>query len=525
LYKLIKSDDKRRIHMNAGTILLIAALPVTGIAGYAIRAYLGKIKLNSAESQSHRIVQDAIKDAEAKRKELLIEAKDQLLKEKNIFEKEMRERRGELQNIERRILQKEENLDSRTQEFAKQEKVLQLRERENQEKEEELRSEFEKHRKELERISGLTSEEAKQLLLKNLENEVRFESIKLINKIEEEARRTADKKAKEIVLAAVQRSASEYTSESTITTVSLPSDDMKGRIIGREGRNIRTLENLTGVDMIIDDTPEVVVISGFDPVRREVARLSLERLIQNGRIHPARIEEVVEKVTGELEESMLDEGEKAAFELGIPGISKDALYQIGKLKYRSSYGQNVISHSKEVANIAGIMAGELKLDVLLAKRAGLLHDIGKGSIVEGEGAHAIVGAEMAKKYGEDDKVVNIIASHHNDREPQTFEAILVQVADAISASRPGARRESLETYLKRLENLENIASTFKGVDKCYAIQAGREIRVMVSNELVNDDKAQILAREIAEKIESELKYPGIVRVTVIRETRIVDYAK
>lgn len=511
--------------MNAGTILLIAALPVTGIAGYAIRAYLGKIKLNSAESQSHRIVQDAIKDAEAKRKELLIEAKDQLLKEKNIFEKEMRERRGELQNIERRILQKEENLDSRTQEFAKQEKVLQLRERENQEKEEELRREFENHRKELERISGLTSEEAKDLLLKNLENEVRFESIKLINKIDEEARRTADKKAKEIVLTAIQRSASEYTSESTITTVSLPSDDMKGRIIGREGRNIRTLENLTGVDMIIDDTPEVVVISGFDPVRREIARLSLERLIQNGRIHPARIEEVVEKVTEELEESMLDEGERGAFELGIPGISKDALYQIGKLKYRSSYGQSVLSHSKEVANIAGIMAGELKLNVQLAKRAGLLHDIGKGSIVEGEGAHAIVGAEMAKKFGEDDKVVNIIASHHNDREPQTFEAILIQVADAISASRPGARRESLDTYLKRLENLENIASTFKGVDKCYAIQAGREIRVMVSNELVNDEKAQILAREIAEKIESELKYPGIVRVTVIRETRIVDYAK
>ena len=361
--------------MNVGTILLIAALPVTGIAGYAIRAYLGKIKLNSAESQSHRIVQDAIKDAESKRKELLIETKDQLLKEKNIFEKEMRERRVELQNIERRILQKEENLDNRTQELEKQEKVLQLRERENQEKEEELRREFENHRKELERISGLTSDEAKQLLLKNLENEVRFESIKLINKIDEEARRTADKKAKEIVLTAIQRSASEYTSESTITTVSLPSDDMKGRIIGREGRNIRTLENLTGVDMIIDDTPEVVVISGFDPVRREVARLSLERLIQNGRIHPARIEEVVEKVTEELEESMLDEGERGAFELGIPGISKDALYQIGKLKYRSSYGQSVLSHSKEVANIAGIMAGELKLNVQLAKRAGLLHDI------------------------------------------------------------------------------------------------------------------------------------------------------
>jgi ribonuclease Y len=300
---------------------------------------------------------------------------------------------------------------------------------------------------------------------------------------------------------------------------------MKGRIIGREGRNIRTLENLVGVDMIIDDTPEVVVISCFDPVRREIARLSLERLIQNGRIHPARIEEVVDKVTAEIEENMLEEGEKASFELGIPGLSKDALYHIGKLKYRSSYGQNLLSHSKEVANIAGIMAGELGLDVMLAKRAGLLHDIGKGSVAEGEGAHAIIGSEMAKKFGENPKVVNIIASHHYDKEPESFEAVLIQIADAISASRPGARRESLETYLKRLDNLEAIASKYKGVDKCYAIQAGREIRVVVSNELVNDERAVLLAREIAEEIESELKYPGIVKVIVIRETRIIDYAK
>ena len=307
--------------------------------------------------------------------------------------------------------------------------------------------------------------------------------------------------------------------------MSLPSDEMKGRIIGREGRNIRTLENLTGVDMIIDDTPEVVVISGFDPVRREIARISLERLIQNGRIHPARIEEVVNKVTSEIEESMLEEGEKSAYELGIPGLSRDALYHIGKLRYRTSYGQNVLDHSKDVANLAGIMAGELNLDVQLAKRAGLLHDIGKGSVVEGEGAHALVGAEMAKKFGESDKCVNVIASHHNDREQESFEAVLVQVADAISASRPGARRESLDTYLKRLENLENIAHSFKGVDKCFAIQAGRELRVMVDNSLVDDGKAEGMARDIATKIESELKYPGIVRVTVIRETRIIDYAK
>ncbi len=507
------------------TIILIIALPVVGILGYAARAYLGKIKLNSAEAKSQRIVQDAIKDAENKRKELLIEAKDQLIKEKNLLEKEMRERRVEQQQLEKRLLGKEESVDKKLETIERREKVLKLNEQENQEKEAELQKEFDRHKKELERISGMTSDEAKNLLLKNLENEVRFDATKLINKIEEEARRTADKKAKEIIITAIQRNASDFTSESTITTVSLPSDEMKGRIIGREGRNIRTLENLTGVDMIIDDTPEVVVISGFDPVRREIARLSLERLIQNGRIHPARIEEVVEKVTQEIEESMLEEGEKAAYALGIPGMSKEALYNVGKLRYRTSYGQNMLGHSIEVANLSGVIAGEMKLDVQLAKRAGLLHDIGKGSIVEGEGAHAIVGAEMAKKFGESDKCVNIIASHHNDREPESFEAMLIQVADAISASRPGARKESLDTYLKRLENLENIALSFKGVEKCYAIQAGRELRVMVDNDLVSDDQAEKMARDIANKIESELKYPGIVRVTVIRETRIIDYAK
>lgn len=507
------------------TIILIVAIPVAGLTGYAMRAYLGKIKLNSSEAKSHRIVQDAIKEAENKRKELLIEAKDQLLKEKNLFEKEMRERRQELQNTEKRIFQKEESLEKKLEQVEKQDKMLVVKEQDLNEKKEELRKEFDRHRQELERIAGMSSDEARELLLKNLENDVKFESTKLINKIEEEARRTADKKAKEIILTAIQRNASDYTSESTITTVSLPSDEMKGRIIGREGRNIRTLENLTGVDMIIDDTPEVVVISGFDPVKREIARLSLERLIQNGRIHPARIEEVVEKVTKEIEENMLEEGEKAAYALGIPGLSREALYNLGKLKFRTSYGQNVLAHSIDVANLAGIMAGEMKLDIQLAKRAGLLHDIGKGSVVEGEGAHALVGADMAKKFGENNKCVNIIASHHNDKEPETFEAVLVQVADAVSASRPGARRESLDTYLKRLENLESIASSFKGVEKCFAIQAGRELRVLVNNEMVNDSEAQIMARDIASRIESELKYPGLVRVTVIRETRIIDYAK
>ncbi len=507
------------------TIVLICALPLTGVIGYAIRSYLGKIKLNSAEARSHRILQDAIKEAENKRKELLLEAKDQLLKEKNLLEKESRDRRLEIQGVEKKLMQKEETLDRRQEQIEKQEKIIQMKEQENQEKADELHREFERHRKELERISNMTSDEAKTLLLKNLENEVRFEAAKLINKIDEETKRTAEKKARDVIISAIQRNASDYTSESTITTVSLPSDEMKGRIIGREGRNIRTLENLVGVDMIIDDTPEVVVISGFDPVRREIARLSLERLIQNGRIHPARIEEVVEKVTTELEEAMLEEGEKAAYELGIPGISKDALYSIGKLRYRTSYGQNVLSHSIEVANLAAVMAGEMNLDVQLAKRAGLLHDIGKGSMVEGEGAHALVGADMAKKFGETEKIINSIASHHNDKEPESYEAVLVQVADAISASRPGARKESLDTYLKRLDNLEKIALSFKGVDKCYAIQAGRELRVIVNNDLINDDRAESMAREIASKIESELKYPGIVRVTLIRETRIIDYAK
>ncbi len=506
-------------------ILIGIGLILMGAAGYGVRAYIGKIKLSSAEAKSQRIVQDAVKEAENKRKELLIEAKDQMIKEKNNLEKEMRDRRLELQNVEKRINQKEEGLDRRLEQIDKQEKGLKIKEQESQEKEEELRREFEKHKQELERIAAMTSEEAKALLMKKIENETRFESIKLINKIEEEARRTAEKKAKDIVINAIQRNASEYTSESTITTVSLPSDEMKGRIIGREGRNIRTLENLTGVDMIIDDTPEVVVISGFDPVRREIARLSLERLIQNGRIHPARIEEVVVKVTNEIEEAMLEEGEKAAYQLGIPGLCKEALYNIGKLKYRTSYGQNVLNHSIEVANLAGIMANELNLDAQLSKRAGLLHDIGKGSVVEGEGAHAIVGSEMARKYGEADQCVNAIASHHNDEEPQSFEAVLVQVADAVSASRPGARKESLDTYLKRLDNLEKIAMSFKGVDKCFAIQAGRELRVIVDNSVVSDEKAELMAREVAQKIESELKYPGIVRVTLIRETRIIDYAK
>ena len=506
-------------------IILIVALPVAAVIGYSIRSYLGKIKLNSVEAKSARLLKEIEKEAESKKKEILIDGKDQLLKEKNLFEKEMRESKQELKSLERKITQKEEEAATRQEQVKKQEKILQIKEQENKERENELRREFNRHKAELERISGLTAEEAKSLLLRNLENEIKLESTKLITKIEEEAKRSADKKAKEIIMTAIQRNASDYTSEATVTTVSLPSDEMKGRIIGREGRNIRTLENLTGVDMIVDDTPETVIISGFDPVKREIARLSLESLIQNGRIHPTRIEEVVEKTSKQIEEVILEEGEKAAYDLGIPGISKDALASIGKLKFRTSYGQDVLAHSIEVSKLAGLMAGELGLDVKLAKRAGLLHDIGKGNITEGEGAHAMLGADMAKKFGESLKCVNAIASHHNDCEPESFEAVLVQVADAISASRPGARRESLTTYLKRLEDLENIAKSFKGITKSYAIQAGRELRVLVDNESIDDAKAQKMARDIALKIEAELKYPGIVRVTVIRETRIIDYAK
>ena len=511
--------------MDLQTLLLILALPVAGTLGYALKAYLGKIKLSSAEIKSKKIVEEATREATAKRKELLIDAKDQLLIERNSFDKEMRERRQELQNIEKKLGQRDESLDMRDEQLKRKEKILQLREQENQEREDELKREFDRHRKELERIANLTTKEARKLLLKSLENDVRFEAQKLTNKIEEEAKLSGERKAKAIVLSAIQRNASDYTSESAITTVTLPSDGMKGRIIGREGRNIRTLENLTGVDMIIDDTPEVVVISGFDPVRREIARLSLERLIQDGRIHPAIIEEVVIKVTNEIEKNMFEEGDKAAFDLGITGLSKDALFAVGKLKYRSSYGQNVLAHSREVANLAGIIAGEMQLDVQTAKRAGLLHDIGKGADSEGEGAHAPLGADMAKKFGESDKVVNIIASHHNDKEAESFEALLIQIADTISASRPGARRESIETYVKRLDNLEAIASGFKGVEKCFAIQAGREIRVVVQNGIISDEKAEQLARDIAVKIESELKYPGLVKVTVIRETRVIDYAR
>lgn len=509
-------------------IILQYALPslLLGlVAGYFLRRYIAKLKIASAEIAAENILKEAQKEAEAKKREAILETKDQLFRERSNFERETRERRAELQKWEKRLLQKEDNLDKRVDALDRKEKSLSNRERVVEEKEAVIRKAQEEIRKELERISGFTAEEAKEMLIKGMEEEARRDAQAIISSLENEARATAEKRAREILTYSIQRLASEITSEITVTSVSLPNDEMKGRIIGREGRNIRALETLTGVDVIIDDTPEAVVISSFDPVRREIARISMERLIADGRIHPARIEEVTTKVTKEVNKAIIEEGEKAIFDLSIQGISQDLIPYIGRLRYRTSYGQNILAHSLEVARIAGMLAAEIGANVQLAKRGGLLHDIGKAITTDGEGSHAVMGAELARKFGESPEVVNIIESHHMDREPQSIEAVLIQASDAISASRPGARRESMDTYIKRLESLEKIADSFEGVEKSFAIQAGREIRVIVKNDQIDDDKAKEVAREIARKIEKELKYPGRIKVTLIRETRIVEYAR
>jgi ribonuclease Y len=509
-------------------IILQYALPslIFGLViGYFLRRYISKLKLNSAEVAADNILKEAQKEAEAKKREAILETKDQLFKERSNFERETKDRRAELQRWEKRVLQKEENLDKRLDVLDRKDKSLSNRERVVDAKEGEIKQAQEEVRKELERISGLTATDAKDMLIKSMEEEARRDAQISISSIENEAKAIADKKARDILAHTIQRLASEITSEITVTSVSLPNDEMKGRIIGREGRNIRALETLTGVDVIIDDTPEAVVISSFDPVRREIARISMERLIADGRIHPARIEEVTSKVTKEVNKVINEEGEKAAFDLSIQGLSQDIVPYVGRLFFRTSYGQNILGHSKEVAHVAGVLASEIGANVQLAKRGGLLHDIGKAVITDGEGSHAVAGAELAKKFGESHEVVNIIESHHMDREPETVEAVLIQAADAISASRPGARRESMDTYIKRLESLEKIAEDFDGVEKSFAIQAGREIRVIVNNDRVDDSKAKEVAREIAKRIEKELKYPGRIKVTLIRETRIVEYAK
>ena len=495
------------------------------VIGYFLRRYIASLKVASAKETAENILKEAQKEAEAEKREAVLETKDQLFKERINFERETRERRAELQRLEKRLLQKEENLDKRVDVLDKKEKLISNRERMVDAKESELKKDQEEIRKELERISCLTAEEAKKMLIKSLEEEARRDAQVTINLVENEAKITSEKKAREILAYTIQKLASDITSEITVTSVSLPNDEMKGRIIGREGRNIRALETLTGVDIIIDDTPEAVVISSFDPVRREIARVSMERLIADGRIHPGRIEEVTSKVTKEVNQLILEEGEKAAFDLSVQGLAPELIPYIGRLHFRTSYGQNILAHSKEVTNLAGMIAAEIGANIELAKRGGLLHDIGKAVITEGEGGHAIIGAELARKTSEVPEVINIIESHHNDREPVSVEAVIVQAADAISASRPGARRESMDAYIKRLESLEKIAESFEGVDKSFAIQAGREIRVIVNNDRIDDGTAREVARDIAKRIEKELKYPGRIKVTLIRETRIIEYAK
>ncbi len=508
------------------TILLYILLPLAGILlGWFVRWLYARFQLSSLEQRAERVTQDAIREAEAQKKELLIETKDALLQERNQQEKEFRERRNEQQRLDRRLVQKEENLERKSTEIERQQKSINDREGRLLEREERLALEEDRWRLELERIAGISAEEAKNLIIQSLENEARHDAQVIVNKIEQEAQTTGEKKAREILVSTIQRLATDISSEITVTSVSLPNDEMKGRIIGREGRNIRTLETLTGVDIIIDDTPEAVVISCFDPVRKEVAKVALERLVADGRIHPARIEEIVQKVSKEVNQVIQDEGEKMLFDLGIHNISQEGVRALGRLHFRTSYGQNVLMHTKEVAMLAGMLAGQIGADRELAKRGAVFHDIGKGIESNGDKTHIELGIELARKMGESEKVINAIASHHGDTEPICLESVLVQTADAISASRPGARRETLDNYIKRLENLERIAESFEGVEKCFAIQAGRELRIMVDNTKVNDGEAKDLAKQIALKIEQELRYPGRIKVTIIRETRIIEYAR
>ena len=503
--------------------LLVA---VVGIAlGWSARWLYAKFKLTSIEQKAARLDAEAVKEAEAKKNELVLETRKQLLDEQRQQEREARERQNELQRTERRLQDKEEALEKKQGEVENTKKQLGDRENALNDREKALSDREDSLTSELERIASMTADEAKNAIMAQMQDAARHDAQVEINKIEAEAQLTADKKARDIIVSSIQRLASEVTGDTTVSSVSLPSDEMKGRIIGREGRNIRTLETLTGVDIIMDDTPEAVVISCFDPVRREIARVSLERLVQDGRIHPARIEEVVTKVTKEIARVVMDQGETVVFDLGIGNMSQEAIRALGRLYFRTSYGQSVLNHSKEVAILAGMIAKEVGADSQLAMRAGLLHDIGKGIESESDQNHAELGADLAKRLGEDPKVVNAILAHHNDVEPETVEAVIVQIADAISASRPGARRETIDNYIKRLESLEKIAKGFDGVDNAFAIQAGRELRIMVNNEKVNDEQAKDIARKIAERIEAELRYPGRIKVTIIRETRVVEYAR
>ncbi len=497
-----------------------------GVAlGVFYRKRIAEAKVGVAEERAHKIVEDAAKEAEARKKEILLEAKEDSIRTKNELEKEVRDRRNELQKNERRLFQKEETLDRKTEALERKDELMAKKLEELEKQKEEAKALHEKQLQELERISGLTTEEAKNYILAMVENDVKHEATLMIKEIESKAKMEADRRSREIVANAIQRCAVDHVAETTVSVVQLPNDEMKGRIIGREGRNIRALETLTGIDLIIDDTPEAVILSGFDPIRREIARLALEKLIIDGRVHPSRIEEMVEKARKEVEVIIRDEGEAATFETGVNGLHPELVKLLGKLKYRTSYGQNVLKHSIEVAHLAGLMAAELGVDTTLAKRAGLLHDIGKSVDHEMEGSHVSIGVGLVKRYKENQLIINAVEAHHGDVEPQSIVAVLVQAADAISAARPGARRETLESYIKRLQKLEEIADSFKGVEKSFAIQAGRELRIVIIPEDVNDEGMTLLARDIAKRIEEELEYPGQIKVNLIRETRAIEYAK
>lgn len=494
-------------------------------AGYLYRKNIAEARIAKAENAAKSIVEDAQKKADATKREVLLEAKEEVHRLRNEFEKESRDRRNEIQRVERRLLQREENLDKKLDNLESREEALNRKQKEIQKTQDDINDIHQKQFQELERISNLSTEQAREILLNNVEKEARHDAAILVRDIEAKAKEESEKRARNVITLAIQKCAADHVAEATVSVVPLPNDEMKGRIIGREGRNIRALETATGIDLIIDDTPEAVILSGFDPIRREVARIALEKLILDGRIHPARIEEMVEKAKKEVENQIREAGEQASFDVGIHGLHPELIRLLGRLKYRTSYGQNVLNHSMEVAHLSGLMAAELGADITLAKRAGLLHDIGKAVDHEVEGPHIQIGGDLAKKYRENNDVINAIMAHHGDIEANTIEAILVQSADAISAARPGARRETLENYIKRLEKLEDIANSFPGVDKSFAIQAGREIRIIVKPEDVDDIGTILMSKEIVKRIEKELDYPGQIKVNVIRETRSIEFAK
>ena len=511
------------IIITIATVLISLAIGIP--IGIAYRKKVAESKIQGAENEAKRVIESAKKEAENLKKEEIIKAKEEIMANRKELDQEIKERRGEVQRQETRLIQKEENLERRADNFEKREKDLERELQNVEQQKQEIEKLHDLEMVELQKIAALTKEEAKARLLNEMEKELVAEKAALIREQDQKAKETVNKDAKEMLCYAIQKCAADHSQETTVSIVALPNDEMKGRIIGREGRNIKALETITGIDLIIDDTPEAVVLSGFDPLRREVAKIALEKLIEDGRIHPAKIEEMVEKAKEEVEETIKEEGERAVLETGVIGLHPDIVKLLGKLKYRTSYGQNVLNHSIEVSNLARIMADELGLDPKLARRAGLLHDIGKALDHDMEGTHVEIGVEVLKKYKENPLVVNAVEAHHGDVEPQTLEAVLVQAADAISASRPGARRETLEAYIKRLQNLEEIADSFEGVEKSFAIQAGREVRIVVKPEKISDDQMTILARDVAKRVENEMDYPGQIKVNIIRETRVVDYAK